>query len=325
MTTTTTTDPIPTTPAPCFIGIDVSAATLDLARLPDLAHWQEPNTAAGHARVVAQLRDLAPARIVLEASGGYEVDVLASLATAALPVVRLNPRQVRDFAKAQGILAKTDRIDAAVLAHFGQVLQPPVRPVPDAATRALKALVDRRAVLVATRAEEQQRRAQSAPAGAVRASITAHLAWLSAEIATLDAQIAQDLAAEPAWQATAALVQTVPGVGFVTAATLVVGLPELGHLRHGQLAALVGVAPRNQDSGRRQGRRRTWGGRAGIRRTLYMATVSAVVHNPVIKPFYARLRAAGKPGKVALVACMHKLLTILNALVRDGRPWAPPA
>jgi transposase len=314
-----------TTPS-CCIGIDVSAATLDLAVLSAGDHggaWQEPNTAAGHARVVARLRELAPARIVLEASGGYEWGVLASLADAELPVVRLNPRQVRDFAKAQGILAKTDRIDAHVLAHFGQVLPPPLRPIPDGAARELKALVDRRAVLVATRAEEQQRRAQQT--GVVRASIDAHLAWLTSAITALDTQIGQAVASEPAWQATAALVQSVPGVGFVTAVTLVVGLPELGTLGHGQVAALVGVAPRNQDSGRRQGRRRTWGGRAAIRRVLYMAAVSAITHNPVLKGVYARLRAAGKPPKVALVACMHKLLTILNALVRDARPWVLPA
>jgi transposase len=305
------------------VGIDVSAATLDVALLPGEEHWQEPNTPAGQGRVVQRLQALAPDRIVLEASGGYEWGILASLAEAGLPVVRLNPRQVRDFAKSQNILAKTDRIDARVLARFGYAHAPAVRPIPDAAARELKALVDRRRVLVEVRKQEQQRRRQAT--AAVRASIDAHLAWLKVQIQELEHLIEQALAAHPAWHATAQVLQTVPGIGSVTATTLLAALPELGTLRHGQLAALVGVAPLNQDSGRAQGRRRTWGGRAAVRRVLYMATVSAVTHNPVLRPFYARLQAAGKPVKVALVACMHKLLTILNAMVRDGRAWSPPA
>lgn len=308
------------------VGIDVSAATLDLAVRPGDTHWQEPNTVAGQARVIARVQELAPHRIVLEASGGYEWGILAGVAAAGLPVARLNPRQVRDFAKSQNILAKTDRIDAGVLAHFGLVHPPELRPIPDQAARALKALVDRRGMLVAARAEEQQRRRQTAAAvsPSVARSIAAHLAWLQDQIRGLEEEIEQALAAHPAWQATAQVLQTVPGIGLVTATTLLVALPELGTLGHGQLAALVGVAPLNRDSGKGRGRRRIWGGRAAVRRVLYMATVSAVTHNPVLKPFYQRLRAAGKPAKVALVAAMHKLLTILNAMLRDGRVWLPP-
>ena len=306
-----------------WIGIDVSAATLDVACLPEGRSWQVANTTAGHAALLTHVQQVAPDRIVLEASGGYERAVLAALADAALPVVRVNPRQVRDFARATGRLAKTDRLDALLLARYGQVVQPPVRPVPDAAHRELRALVERRRVLVETRATERQRRRQAA--GLVQASIDAHLAWLGEQITALETAIAQALAAHPTWAAQAALVQTVPGIGPITAATLVAELPELGQLAHRPLAALVGVAPHNQDSGQQRGRRRIWGGRATIRHVLYMATITALRHNPVLLAFHTRLRAAGKPAKVAIVACMHKLLTILNAMVRDGRVWVPPA
>lgn len=305
-----------------WIGIDVSAATLDVAVLPAGATWQVANSAAGHAALLSHVRPLAPARIVLEASGGYERAVLAALADAALPVVRVNPRLTRDFARATGRLAKTDRLDALSLARYGQTVQPPVRPVPTAAGQALRALVERRRVLVEMRAAERQRQRQAA--GLVQASIEAHVAWLGAQITALETAIAAALAADPAWAATAELVQTMPGIGPVTAATLVAELPELGHLGQRQLAALVGVAPLNQDSGQHRGRRRIWGGRATIRHVLYMATVTAVRHNPVLAAFHARLTAAGKPTKVVLVACLHKLLTILNAMVRDGRVWGPP-
>ena len=305
-----------------WIGIDVSAATLDVAVVPTGATWQVANSAAGHTTLLDRVRQVHPARIVLEASGGYERPVLAALADAALPVVRVNPRQVRDFARATGQLAKTDRLDAGLLARYGQVVQPPVRSVPEAAREELRALVGRRLVLVETRAEERQRRGQAT--GVVRRSIEAHITWLGEQITAVEHAIAQTLAAHPDWAATAALVQTVPGIGPVTAATLLAELPELGQLGRGQIAALVGVAPHNQDSGQHRGRRRIWGGRATIRRVLYMATVTAVRHNPVLQAFHARLRAAGKPTKVVLVACLHKLLTILNAMVRDGRAWVPP-
>ena len=306
-----------------WIGIDVSAATLDVACLPAGQHWQAANTPAGHAALLPHLQPLTPARIVLEASGGYERAVLAALAEAALPVVRINPRQGRAFARATGHLAKTDRLDAALVARYGQVLAPPVRPVPEAARQELRALVERRQVVVAARAGERQRRGQASGVG--RTSIDAHIAWLSEQITALETAIQQALAAQPTWAATVALVQTVPGIGPITAATLVVALPELGQLDHGPLAALVGVAPHPQDSGQHRGRRRIWGGRATIRRVSYMATITALRHNPVLIAFHARLRAAGKPPKVAIVACLRKLLTILNAMVRDGRGWMPPS
>ncbi len=305
-----------------WIGIDVSAATLEVAVLPTGATWQVANSAAGHAALLGQVRPLTPARIVLEASGGYERAVLSALAEAALPVVRVNPRLARDFARATGRLAKTDRLDALLLARYGQTVQPLVRPIPEPARQELRALVERRRVLVETRAAERQRQRQAA--GLVQASIAAHLAWLGEQITALETAIAEARAAHPAWAATATLVQTMPGIGPVTAATLVAELPELGQLGHGQIAALVGVAPLNQDSGQHRGRRRIWGGRATLRRVLYMATVTAVRHNPVLAAFHARLTAVGKPRKVVLVACLHKLLTILNAMVRDGRAWGPP-
>jgi transposase len=317
-------EPQPTRTTPeTWVGIDVSAATLEVAALPTGATWQVANSAAGHARLVAQLHQLEPTRIVLEASGGYERGVLHALAAAGLPGVRINPRQSRDFARATGQLAKTDRLDALTLARYGQAVQPPLRPVLDAAATAVKELVDRRRTLVATRAEERQRRRQAS--GVVQRSIDEHLAWLDHQITRLETQIEQELARHPTGQATAELVRSVPGIGSVTAITLVVELPELGQLQHGELAALVGVAPHNRDSGQQRGRRRIWGGRATVRGILYMATVTAVRWNPQIRAFYRRLRDAGKPPKVAIVACLHKLLTILNAIVRDGHAWVSPA
>lgn len=306
---------------PCFIGIDVSATTLDVAMLPDGRTWQVANDAVGHASLVAALTPLAPVRIVLEATGGYETAVLVALAGAELPVVRVNPRQVREFGRSMGQLAKTDRLDARLLARYGERVQPPRRPLPDAAARDLKALVARRRDLVAMRTAEKQRQRQAT--GAVQADIAAHIAELDARIEALEGELTCLLAADPAGQATATLVQSVPGVGPITAVTLVAELPELGRLRHGELAVLVGVAPLNRDSGAYRGRRGTWGGRAELRSVLYMAAVTAVQHNAVLEAFHDRLRAAGKPPKVALIACLHKLLTFLNAMVRDGRPWTP--
>lgn len=311
------------TTTPCFVGIDVSATTLDVAILPAGQCWQVPNDATGQSRLVEQVTPLAPARIVLEATGGYETPVLVALAAADLPVVRANPRQVREFGRATGQLAKTDRLDALLLARYGERVQPPLRPLPDAAARELKALVGRRRDLVSMCSAEQQRQRQAS--GRVQADIAAHLTELETRIKAVEADLARLLASEPAWQATADLVQSVPGVGPITAATLVAELPELGRVRAGELAVLVGVAPLNRDSGAYRGRRGTWGGRAPVRTALYMATITAVRCNPVLKAFAARLRAGGKPKKVVVIACVHKLLTILNAMVRTGRPWAAPA
>jgi transposase len=308
------------------VGIDVAATHLDLHVHPTGTAWRVSNDATGHATVVASLTPLAPTRIVLEASGGYETAVTVALADAGLPVVVVNPRQVRAFAKSIGQLAKTDTLDAALLARYGATVQPPIRPRPDAATRDLQALVGRRRDLVAMRTAEQQR--LRGPAGqdpVVAADLAAHLAWLAERLTRVEAAIAEAIAARPQWQATAELVQTAPGVGPVVASTLVADLPELGQLEHGQLAALVGVAPLNRDSGQLRGRRGTWGGRATVRTALYLATLTAVQHNPVLRAFRERLKAAGKAPKVVLVACMHKLLRILNAMVRTGQPWTPPA
>lgn len=309
---------------PWWIGIDVSATTLEGAVLPARHTWQVPNDAAGHASLVSQLAALGPGRIVVEATGGYETAVLVALAAAGLPMVQANPRQVRAFARATGQLAKTDRLDALVLARYGECLQPPLRPLPDAAARPLKAMVARRRDLVEMRAAEQQRRRRRR-SGLIRDDIDAHIAELDERIAALEAEPGRLVAAEPAWQATAALVQTMPGIGPITAITLLAELPELGQLAAPPLAVLVGVAPLTRDSGAARGRRGTWGGRATLRRVLYMAAITAVQHNPVLKAFHDRLHAAGKPPKVVLIACLHKLLTILNAMVRDGRPWAAPA
>lgn len=309
-------------PPPCFVGIDVSAATLDIALLPGPQTWQVPNDAAGHAALLAHLAPLRPTRIVLEATGGYELPVAMVLAGAALPVVRTNPRQVRAFARAIGQLAKTDRLDAVLLARYGDRVRPEVRPLPDEAAQHLKALVARRRDLVGMRTADKQRLPHAS--GLVRADLLDHIAYLDARVAALEAELGRLIAANPSWAATAALVQTMPGIGPVTALTLVAELPELGQVEAGPLAVLVGVAPLNQDSGTARGRRGTWGGRAALRAVLYMAAVTAVRHNPVLATFHARLTAAGKPPKVAIVACLHKLLTILNAMVRDGRAWAPP-
>lgn len=308
--------------AACFSGIDVSARTLDVAVLPGDQTWRVGNDGAGHTRLLAQLAALRPERIVLEATGGYEAPVLGVLAEAGLPVVRANPRQVRSFARATGQLAKTDRLDALLLARYGACLRPALRPVPDAAQQHLKAVVARRRDLVLMRAADKQRLRQAS--GVVREDIRSHIRYLDERIAALEAEAATLIAANSTWAATAALVQTMPGIGPVTAMTLVAELPELGQLAARPLAVLVGVAPLNQDSGAARGRRGTWGGRAALRAVLYLATITAVRHNRVLHAFHGRLTAAGKPPKVVLIACLHKLLTILNAMVRDGRAWAPP-
>ena len=306
----------------CWIGIDVSATTLDSARLPGAQTWQVPNDAAGHAALLAPLAPLRPERIVRAATGGDEAPVLGVLADAGLPVVRLTPRHGRAFARAIGQLAQTDRLDALLLARYGECLRPPVRPVPAAAAQALRAVVARRRDLVAMRSADKQRLRQAS--GVVREDIRSHIAELDGRIAAVEAEGARLIAAHPAWAAVAALVQPVPGIGPITAMTLVAELPELGQGEAGQVAVLVGVAPLNQDSGAARGRRGTWGGRAARRAVLYMAAVTAVRYTPVLAAFHARLTAAGKAPQVVLVACLHKLLTIRNAMVRDGRAWAPP-
>ena len=305
-----------------FIGIDVARDRLEVATRPAGESWPIANDAAGIAELVVRLRDLGPALIVLEATGGLELPLLAALGSAGLPVVAVNPRQVRDFAKALGKLAKTDAIDAQVLAHFAEAVRPAVRPLPDAATQALAALVTRRRQLVEMLVAEDNRR-RSAPV-AIRADIQAHLVWLRKRLKDLDQELGQVLRSTPLWREREDVLRSVPGIGPTVTATLLAELPELGALGRKQIAALVGVAPLNRDSGTLRGKRSVWGGRATVRAALYMATLVATRHNPVIRALYARLLAAGKLKKVALTACMRKLLTLLNAMVKHQTRWTAP-
>jgi transposase len=306
----------------CFVGIDVAKAQLDIAVRPTGEQWSAPNDEAGIATLVTQLQAITPTLVVLEATGGFQRAVVTALTVAGLPVVVVNPRQTRDFAKATGQLAKTDALDARALAHFAEAVRPTPRPVPDAQTEALRALMTRRRQLVARRTAESNRLG-SAPPPAVPADIVAHLAWLDQRLATLDDDLDTTLQASPIWRERETLYRSVPGIGPVCARMLLLDLPELGALSRQRIAALAGVAPLNCDSGTMRGYRAIWGGRAPLRATLYMAALVGVRHNPVLKTCYARLVAAGKAKKVALVACMRKLLTILNAMAKHQTPWQP--
>jgi transposase len=309
---------------PIGIGLDVAKDHVVMAVTGEAATTTFAATDAGVAAVVAAVRQRQPALLVLEATGGYERRWVAACVAAALPVVVANPRQVRAFAHAVGRSAKTDTIDAQVLAAFAACVQPAVRPLPDAARRELEALVTRRQQLVSMCAAEGQRLAQ-AQTPAVRRSLEAHIAWLEHQLDDADRLLDSAIRQSPIWRAQDDLLQSVPGVGPITARTLLAALPELGTLGHRPLAALVGVAPFNNDSGQHRGRRTTWGGRAPVRRVLYMAALTAIRFNPIVKAYYTRLIAAGKRPKVALVAAMHKLLILLNAILRDQKPWCPVA
>jgi len=304
---------------PCFVGIDVAKAQLDIAVRPSGERWAVPNDTDGVVTLVERLQPLHPTLIVLEATGGLERVATAALATAGLPVVVVNPRQARAFARATGQLAKTDALDARALAHFADVIRPTPRPLPDAQTQELRALLGRRQQLIGMRTAEQNRLAGAS--GRLTQDIEAHIAWLNARIAPLDADLETMLRASPLWRANDDLLQSVPGIGPVCARTLLLELPELGTLTRQQIAALVGVAPLNCDSGTLRGRRTIWGGRAHVRTVLYMGTLVATRFNPQIKAFYQRLLAAGKIKKVALTACMRKLLTILNAMLKHRTSW----
>jgi transposase len=306
---------------PVFVGIDVSKASLDVAVHRPATRWTVDYTEATLPSLVARLTALAPALIVLEATGGLEGPLVGAVAAAGLPVVVVNPRQVRDFAKATGRLAKTDTLDAAVLAHFAAAVQPAVRPLPDAATQGLAAVVTRRRQLVDMLTAERNR-LSCAPLG-LRKELQAHIRWLERRIAGLDTELEHAIRTSPVWRAQEARLRSVPGIGPIVARTLLAQLPELGTLAPKPLAALVGVAPLNRDSGLFRGRRKVGAGRAAVRAVLDMGTLAAVRFNPVLRPFYQRLRAAGKLPKVALTACMHKLLTILNALLKHQRRWDP--
>lgn len=306
-----------------FVGIDVAAASLEVAVHPMGEVWSVNHDAAGIGALTERVQRLRPTVVVLEATGGIETPVTASLGLAGLPVAVVNPRQVRDFARATGKLAKTDALDARVLAHFAAAVRPPVRPLPDEACRELQALVTRRQQLVEMVTAEKNRLRQAARR--VRPQIEAHVQWLQARLEELDKNLVEFLRASPLWRAKEDLLRSVPGVGPVLSSTLLAGLPELGTLNRRQIAALVGVAPLNRDSGTLRGKRTVGGGRARVRAALYMATLVATRFNPVVKAFYQRLCATGKPKKVALTACMRKLLTILNAMLKHGAPWHPIA
>lgn len=304
---------------PICLGLDVSKAHLDLAHEPMASPLRVANTPAGISDLVRHIRALHPALIVLEATGGWERAVLRALVAADLPAVAVNPRQIRDFARATGQLAKTDALDAQVLARFAAAVRPTVRAVPEAPTETLKALLARRRQMTEMLTAERNR--LSTALAAIRPSLTQHIAWLEAQLAQLDDDLDEAIRQSPVWKAQDDLLRSVPGIGPVLSRTLLAELPELGTLNRKQIAALVGVAPLNRDSGRLRGRRMIWGGRAPVRAALYMGALVATKWNPVIRAFYQRLRAAGKLPKVALVACMRKLLTIVNAMVKHATPW----
>lgn len=302
-----------------FVGIDVSKATLDIAVLPQGSAWQAEREDKAISALVEQLQRLAPRLIVLEATGGLEAPVTAALASAGLAVAMVNPRQARDFAKATGVLAKTDTLDARMLARLGQVLNPPVRALRDEETRALEALLTRRRQILEMLTMERNR-LHSAPAP-VRRDIKAHITWLVKRLKDVDGELKAAIEASDFWRVRDELIRSVPGAGPVLSMTLLATLPELGQLNRRQIAALAGVAPLNCDSGTMRGSRHIWGGRAVVRTALYMATLAAIRCNPVIRAFHARLKAAGKKPKVAITACMRKLLTILNSMLRNNTPW----
>lgn len=308
---------------PCCVGIDVAKDTLEVAWSTDRGQtWRTPNDAGGWAALTAQLADRPPVLIVLEASGGYEIGAATAVALAGWPVAVVNPRQIRDFAKACGILAKTDALDAHVLAAFAARVQPPARPIADALHADLTALVTRRQQLSEMLTAERNRLGLARPP--VQPSLRTHIRWLERQLRDTDDDISTRIQQSPVWRTRDQLLQSAPGIGSRTSSRLIVSLPELGRLSHRQIAKLVGVAPLNDDSGPRRGYRAIGGGRPLVRRALYMATVVAVRHNPVIRAFYQRLRTAGKPAKVALIAAMHKLLTTLNAMLKHHTPWRPP-
>jgi len=306
-----------------FVGIDVAKAELVVVVRPSGETWTVPNDVTGVRALVQRLEQATPTLVVLEATGGYELPCVAALLAATLPVVVVNPRQVRDFARSTGQLAKTDRLDAGMLALFAERVQPAVRALPDPATRALEALMARRRQLVEMLVAEQNRLGLQRGRGdrQVTASLKQTIAFLTRQLAMTDTDIGTMVRASPVWRARDDLLRSVPGIGPIVSRTLLAALPELGHLDRRAIAKLVGVAPLNHDSGTWRGRRTIHGGRAHVRAVVYMGALVASRRNVVLKAFYDRLLAAGKPKKLALVACMRKLLTILNVMVRTATPW----
>lgn len=303
-----------------FVGIDVAKDRLDVHVRPSGEVFAVARDGEGLTALVGQLQEAGPTLIVMEATGGFEVAVAAALAAGGLPLAVVNPRQIRDFARATGRLAKTDSLDAAVIAHFAEAVHPEPRPVPDAEARLLGELVARRRQVVEMIGAESNRRKQ-AQSAKLRRRIDRHLRLLQEELSEVEADLDTTIRGTPAWRDKEDLLTSVPSIGPTTARTLLADLPELGTLDRRRIASLVGLAPFSRDSGTWRGRRSIRGGRGDVRAALYMAALVATRHNPVIAPYYQRLRAAGKPAKVALTACMRKLLTILNAVVRDQRQW----
>jgi transposase len=302
-----------------FVGVDVSKASLEVAVRPDGERWSTANDEREMPSLVERLRRIGPTLIVVEATGGLQTLVVAELSMAGLPVAVVNPRQARDFAKATGRLAKTDPIDASVLAHFAQAIRPEVRELKDEETQLLTALMSRRRQIVDMLTAEKNRLSVS-PKG-VRKEIQKHIEWLEARVQLMNRQISDAIKKSPVWREKDRILRSTPGVGPVLSVSLLAGVPELGKLNRQKLAALVGVAPLNRDSGLFKGTRKVWGGRAQVRAVLYMAAVSATRANPVIRAFYQRLIAAGKKPKVAITACMRRLLSILNVMIKNGRRW----
>ena len=303
-----------------YVGIGVAKTHVNVAVRPTGQRWTISNDEPGIWELVSRLKALDPAMVVLEPTGGLELPAVAALAAASLPVAVVNPRQVRDFARATGTLAKTDALDAASLAHFADAVRPVVRPMKDAETQVLSSLVARRHQVIAILVSEKSRLGSAI--SAVRPRIEAHIAWLKQELSDIDEELRQTLRSSPVWREKDDILRSVPGVGEQLSLALLAQLPELGTLNRRQVAALVGVAPFNRDSGAMRGKRTVWGGRARVRAVLYMATLAASRFNPVIRDFYQRLLAAGKPKKVALVACMRKLLVILIPCSSSALPGA---
>ncbi len=300
-------------------GVDVSKENLDVCLLPARTSQRFSNNESGCAELAKVLLAAAPSRVIFESTGGLEMLAVGMLSAVSLPVIIVNPRQIRDFAKACGLLAKTDKLDAKIIALFGQKIEPEIRPLKDEATQELSALISRRRQLVDMLTAEKNR--LSAAPKTVRKGISTHIEWLEQQISSLDDDISKFIQSSPAWKAKEQILTSVKGIGPVSAATLLAALPELGSVSRHKISALAGLCPYNRDSGKHKGKRAIWGGRAAIRTVLYMATLAAIRFNPLIKAFYDRLRKAGKVHKVAITASMRKLLVILNAMVRNNRSW----
>jgi transposase len=305
-----------------FVGVDVSKATLDICITPSGHALHVSYDEVGVSQIVSTLKEAGPTLIVLEATGGLEVRLASELAAVGLPVAIINPRQARDFAKATGRLAKTDQVDAAMLAEFARAIRPQARPLKDADTRALDDMVNRRRQLIAMRVQEALRLGTAA-SKPLQKSLNKHITWLDKQIAEVDGDLNKRLRESDVWRTKDDLLRAIPGVGAVTSLTMLAKCPELGTLNRREIAALTGVAPMANDSGTHRGKRFVWGGRADVRAVLYMATISAIRCNETIKAFADRLKQAGKPAKVVIVACMRKLLTIMNAMLKNNAAWNP--